>query len=150
MSERADFDSFILPIAFEAVRTSELEYITRIQVVESISTAIVAPINVPGITMFDATFGVRDNPEDPIREDHSIEAGTNYLQGILRVSLTDDLHIEPDECFTLTASTRNDFGQSAPCNDNDDDSATSYFCEHTVCIEDDDGMLYPVEAFSLY
>ena len=54
------------------------------------------------------------------------------------MTIRNDFFIEEEECFTIGI-----FNQEVPgglqftCSDGID--ATNFFCEHTICIEDDDG-----------
>ena len=120
-----------------AEKTSELLYVSIVHLVESKSNATVNP-NTNQIETFDAIFGHRDDPGDPLQEVHLLRSGERRYQDI-QLSIRNDFLIENEECFTLSISTRNEFGQEALCNADDDSSASSYFCEHTICIEDDDG-----------
>ena len=138
ISERTDVPVDVYRIAIEvsAERTSELIHTSTIYVVES-KTATVESFSSHSL-FYDALFGTIVVPGDPLQEVHLLRSGERRYQDI-QLSIRNDFLIENEECFTLSISTRNDFGQEALCNADDDSSASSYFCEHTICIEDDDG-----------
>ena len=65
----------------------------------------------------------------------------------LRASVRNDFTIEDEECFTLRVSLYgSDRREVVKCNEDDNIDAESYYCEHTVCIEDDDGMCVIAEV----
>ena len=138
ISERTDVpvDAYRIAIEVSAERTSELIHTSTIYVVES-KTATVESFSSHSL-FYDALFGNIVVPDDPLQEVHLLRSGERRYQDI-QLSIRNDFLIENEECFTLSISTRNDFGQEALCNADDDSSASSYFCEHTICIEDDDG-----------
>ena len=58
----------------------------------------------------------------------------------LTAFIRDDLRPENEECFTIRILPVDVLGRRELFSCNDDDSgADNYFCEHTICIEDDDG-----------
>ena len=138
ISERTDVPVDVYRIAIEVSteRTSELIHTSTIYVVES-KTATVESFSSHSL-FYDALFGTIVVPGDPLQEVHLLRSGERRYQDI-QLSIRNDFLIENEECFTLSISTRNHFGQEALCNADDDSSASSYFCEHTICIEDDDG-----------
>ena len=98
-------------------------------------------------TDYDARFGHRpnpNNPSDPLETTHILNVGTDEL-GIyreLRTTIFPDVHPEEDECYviniflidTVTGGGRANY----KCNDNTN-NPDDFFCDHTVCILDDDG-----------
>lgn len=140
ISERTDVPVDVYRIAIEVSteRTSELIHTSTIYVVESKSTATVESSSSQSLFIFDAVFGTRVVPGDPLQEVHLLRSGMRRYQKDVHLFIINDFLPEHEECFTLSISTRNDFGQEALCNADDDSSASSYFCEHTICIEDDD------------
>ena len=129
-------DAIIIAIEVSTERTSELIHTSTIYVVES-KTATVESFSSHSL-FYDALFGTRVVPGDPLQEVHLLRSGMRRYQKDVHLSIINDFLAEHEECFTLSISTRNDFGQEALCNADDDSSASSYFCEHTICIEDDD------------
>ena len=87
---------------------------------------------------YDALFGISYDPEDPLEDARVISPGETALRGEVIVNIRNDFVIEEEECFTIGI-----FNEEVPdsvqftCNDEDD--ATNFFCQHTICIEDDDG-----------
>ena len=106
------------------------------RVEESISTATVESIVFTGST-YDVLFGVRDNPGDPIDSVQLLHPGQGVLQRP-RVFIRDDFIVEDEECFTIRVTFEGIPGRAEfTCDDGA--GATNFFCEHTICIEDDDG-----------
>ena len=120
-----------IPVTASSIATREYEISFKLL---SSSTAIVDPFAVTNIN-FDALFGSRDNAGDPLQEIHLLNAGQNQIPS-LRVSIRNDFAIEEEECFTISVSNVG----PAPFACNDAATATNYFCSHTICIEDNDGM----------
>ena len=99
---------------------------------------------------FDARFGDRrdpNNPLDPLETVRVLQKGRLEPQRPLAIIMFGDVRPELNECFTiniLTTGERTDFS----CNDNAD-NPDDFFCDHTICILDDDGQLgsnRPVDA----
>ena len=138
--EGEEYDLFPVSIALSVEGTSEREHEILFRV-ETDSTATVESVIYVGVD-FDATFGTRYDPEGPLEEVHLLYPGETEIQP-LRVTIKNDFLIEEQECFTLRA-----FIQEGPdgadftCNNGPD--ATDFFCEITICIEDNDGMLFDV------
>ena len=94
---------------------------------------------------FDATFGDRpnpNNPPDPLETTRLLQVG--HLEPVrpLRTTVFSDVRPEGDECYvinifiidTVTGGGRVNYD----CNDNDANPG-DFFCDHTICILDDDG-----------
>ena len=131
---------FPLPIHVATLRTAEREYPMYFRVQGASSSAIVEPIGAVVDPLYDATFGTRDTIRDPIKVFFVLEA----LQDTIpprTAFIRNDFRPEDQECFTICI-----FPGDVPdgrhyfldCN-GDDYGADNYFCEHTICIEDDDG-----------
>ena len=93
---------------------------------------------------YDATFGDRRNPNDPL---DPLETTRILHMGLLELwrlepIIFPDVHPEEDECFTINIfviDTQTDGGRvNYKCNLNED-NPDDFFCGHTVCILDDDG-----------
>ena len=135
-------DLFQLEINVTSARPSEREHpmVSRLQ--ESISNATVETL-LASSPVFDATFGLRENPDDPIETTRDLDPGSRTVQPLLLTAIRNDLIPEDTECFTIRI-----FHVDVPgrrelftCNE-DGVGADDYFCEHTICIEDDDGEFF--------
>ena len=88
----------------------------------------------------DVYFGDRadpNNPLDPLEANRTIEKDGFEPYRPLFTTILSDVRIELDECFTiniLTTGERTDFS----CNE-DEDNPEDFFCDHTICILNDDG-----------
>ena len=132
-------ESFPLPIHVATLRTAEREYsmIFRLQV--SSSSAIVEPIGGVVNPLYDARFGSRDTIDDPIEVFFVLEALEDTISP-LTAFIRNDLRPEYEECFTIRILPRDVHGHHVYSDCNEDDyCADNYFCEHTICIENDDG-----------
>ena len=96
-------------------------------------------------TDFDARFGDRPNPnnaEDPLETTRILVVGHLVPLRQLRTTIFPDLRKEEDECYiinifiidTVTGAGRVNY----ECNENED-NPEDFFCDHTICILDDDG-----------
>ena len=133
-------DTFLLSISVAALRTSEIEHEIILRHQEQQSTAIVGTI-FGGAVNSDAIFGSRINPGDPIQVFTILRPGQSALQPINAI-VVQDFRVEDEECFTIRLYF-SDFpgSREAVVTCNDDDGATDFFCEHTICIQDDDGTI---------
>ena len=137
--EIPNVDTFPLFLGVSNIRTAERLHIMTFRYQEASSTAIVEPLIAQINPDFDALFGSRDLPTDPIEVTIDLEAGEDTLPP-LRVQIRNDFVAEPDECFSIRILPVDVMGRRElfTCNE-DDTGATSFFCEHTVCITNDDG-----------
>ena len=132
------FDFFPLPIDVATLRTAEREHPMIFRLQMSSSSAIVEPPGTGNIFV-DALFGSRDDTDGPIDVFLVLDA----LDDVIRsrtAFIRNEFYIEETECFTIRI-----FPVDVPgrhelflCN-KDDVGATNYFCQTTICIEDDDG-----------
>ena len=133
--------SYSIEIEVASPRVSERFHGITIRHNEQLSTAVVESF--VGVNDFsDALFGVRDRSRDPLEDQVDLEPGQTTLRQV-SASIILDFRIELEECFTLQLYFDQTPGARVPlvtCNA--DDSSTNFFCEHTVCIEDDDGMYF--------
>ena len=89
---------------------------------------------------FDARFGDRPNPNnpfDPLEAARILQKGHLEPLSPLRAVIYSDFRPEEDECFTITIFVR-DTGRDFMCNENQN-NPDDFFCEHTICILNDDG-----------
>ena len=138
-AEDPTMELFQIRIALATLRTAEREHAMTIRVQESSSTAIVEPLLSQTDPDFDAIFGNRDNPGQPIREAVVVQAEQSTIPSLISF-IRNDFVPEDDECFTIRI-----FPDDVPgrrelfmCNE-DSAGADNYFCQHTICIIDDDG-----------
>ena len=97
-------------------------------------------------TDFDARFGDRPNPnieDDPLEITRVLQVGHLEPLRPLWTTIFSDIRPEGDECYvinifiidTVTGGGRVNYD----CNVNEDKTTDDFFCDHTVCILDDDG-----------
>ena len=131
------FDVWLLPIEVATVRTAEREHPMIFRVQGAISSAIVEPIGDVVNQLYD---GTRNNTGDPIEEFFILEALEDTIDNPIAF-IRDDLRPEDEECFTIRIIPVDVPGHRELFTCNEDDSgADNYFCQHTICIMDDDGM----------
>ena len=123
-----------------ASRISELEYETIVQLLEPKKDAIVVPFDEMADQGFDALFGFETIPGGSLIEVVYWPAIAYSTLSTAFALVVNDIIIEDEECFTLSVSSSNILGENV-CNDGERDE-TFYFCEHTICIEDNDGKEY--------
>ena len=135
-----DFTTRLIDVATE--RTSERRHIIVFRYLENRSTAIVQSFFTQRPDpFFDAHFSNVDS--DPFEEIFFLEPGRSSIPSRF-TDIRNDFRPEEDECFTIGIFAT-DIGsrrESFSCNDEPD--ATNYFCDHTICILDDDGRLLRV------
>ena len=134
--EGEDLFPFDIDVAILRLAEREHRMLFRLQ---SGGTAIVEPDNDRVNAFLDATFGRRNTPEHPIETDRSLRPFNNNFPS-LRAEIRNDLRPEDEECFTIRILPVIVPGRQElfSCNE-DDTGSTNYFCETTICIEDDDG-----------
>ena len=132
-------DVWLLPIEVATVRTAEREHPMIFRVQEASSSAIVEPIGAVANPLYDAIFGTRDNIGEPIEEFFNLEALQDTIPS-LTTFIRNDRRPEDEECFTIRIHPVDAPGRRElfACNE-DDSGADNYFCQHTICIMDDDG-----------
>ena len=129
-----DLLQIIIPVAIE--RISGRTHTVIFRLIESTSQAIVeSPLTIN--PLFDAIFGFRSNPEGPLEVRLSITSGVSEIPSLL-VNIRNDFVIEEEECFTIRTIVPD--GSQFTCNSGA--GATNFFCDHTICIEDDDGKYF--------
>ena len=134
------FDIYQLLVHVATLRTSERDHLMIFRYLESSSTAIVEPLD-SSTANSDVIFGIRGSPNDPIEVHLDLEAGESLIQPLF-VSIRNDFVPEEEECFTLRIIPADVPGRDElfTCNE-DGENADNYYCEHTICIADDDGKL---------
>ena len=135
-------DFFRIKIGVATLRTAEREHpmVFRLQ---SGGTAIVEPGNIQGNPRLDVIFGTRYPFDDdaPIQEEFYLERLVAIIPS-LSADIRNDMRSEEEECFTIRIFPVDIPGRRElfDCNE-DEDGATNFFCETTICIEDKDGKL---------
>ena len=128
---------FTIDIDVATLRPSEREHTMAFRVQLSASTAIVESKNDQSNPHLDAVFGTRDYPDDPLQQRFTLQHLADTVPS-LTVKIRDDIRHEYEECFTIRIFQTYAWRDLLSCNEYED-GATNYFCEITICIEDDDG-----------
>ena len=115
-------------------RISELNYNVYFRYQDVTSSAIVEPLGFSNVE-YDALFGEQLDSNEPIQELRQIKSGQTSTS--IQLMIFNDIIPEEEECFTLRILSADIPGvrELSECNENGD----SFFCEHTICIIDDDG-----------
>ena len=130
---------WLLSIEVAKVRTAEREHPMNFRLEVSSSSAIVEPIGAVANPLYDATFGSRHNIGDPIEVLFVLEALEDTIPS-QTAFIRNDRRAEDEECFTIRIFPVDVPGRRELFFCNDDNSGTdNYFCQHTICIMDDDG-----------
>ena len=125
----------IIPITVNVStnRISELNYTVYFRYQDVTSSAIVVPLSSNDVE-YDALFGERLDSNEPIQAFQKKRPGQNSTS--IELMIFNDIIPEEEECFTLRMQANDPSLWSWPkCNEQGD----SFFCEHTICIIDDDG-----------
>ena len=131
-------DLFEVEVNVASLRTAEREHPMVFRLKESSTNATIETFGASS-PVFDATFGLRVSPDGPIQESRDLIPGLLTVIPLI-TAIRNDFVPEDRECFSLrifpvdVAGRREQF----ECNE-DGIGADNYFCEHTICIEDDDG-----------
>ena len=134
-------DLFQLQIIVSSLRSAERVHPMVFRILESRTNATVETLT-PSSIIYDATFGRRDNPDDPIEFFWDLNPGERTVSQLL-TAIRNDFIPEERKCFTIGIFPVDVPGRRELFTCNEDSSgADSYFCEHTMCIEDDDGKCY--------
>ena len=136
-------DSLRLFINVITLRVSEREYRMLYRVLPSGTATVVSFVNFNMID-FDARFGASE--ADPIEQLDVLLPGQDFIIP-MPVQIINDIVPEDEECFSIQISPINIPGlrELFMCDFVDNTIPLNIFCEHTICIEDDDGkvVLYP-------
>ena len=136
-----------LSINVTSERKSEIDYFVGIRTVgyredtTSPTVAIVEAISEQFRIDFDAQFGNREDPKSAtsnLVETQNLFPGRKTLD-ILTVIIRDDSMPEETECFDLVLfrSDTEQMIENFMCNTESD--ADGFYCQHEICIADDDG-----------
>ena len=127
---------FEIKVDISTSRVSQREHPMVFRLQQSTSSASVVSEDDQTNPFLDAIFGTKTNPDGPIQEEFVLEALVDTIPS-LSVKIRNDFHIEEEECFTIRLFRVDipDRLELFECNDEGSNS----FCEHTICIEDDDG-----------
>ena len=140
-------DLFQLQIKVNSVRTAEREHPMEFRLLEGSTNATVETLT-PSSNIYDATFGQRDNLNDPIETDIDLLPGQR--SAVLLTAIRNDFIAEDLECYTIRIFPVDVLGRREVFTCYEDiDMADNYFCEHTICIEDNDGMFLKGSAIYL-
>ena len=131
-------DLCLIEIELSAERISEIEHYYQVFHQISISTAVVEPLIFDNTVDFDATFGSRNYPGDRI-ENHGVFEPLSDLIPPQRVFIKNDIRPESNESFTISIFSLVFHLDFFSCNNDYDEGATNYFCQHTITIIDNDG-----------
>ena len=141
-------DEFRLTYPVAALRISERDHLMTFRVLEGISTATVNTRQELGdfniLRNNDAVFGAEREENDPIEESRSLPLGSTTLPQELVTFIRGDFNVEDDECYTVRVFADNVPGVRQLFTCNSEANATNYFCEHEICIIDDDGKVYHI------
>ena len=136
-----DSDEFPLQIDVATLRVSEREHRMLYRVLSS-GTATVVSLEFRDNLDYDARFGTVQ--ADPIEQRDLLLPGRDFITP-LPTAIRNDLIPEDEECYTIQISPIDIPGlrELFVCDFVDTSSTPpmSFFCEHTICIANDDGKL---------
>ena len=135
------FDLFQLVINVSSVRTAEREHPMLFRLLESSTNATVEPL-IAESNIFDALFGLRANPDDPLEEIRDLPPGERTIPNnqLLVTTIRNDLVPEDLECYSIGILPIDVPGRRELFTCNEDSAMEdNYFCDHTICIIDNDG-----------
>ena len=126
----------LINVALSASRRAEREHPMVFRLQQSTTSAAVEPFGRVENPFFDALFGTRDHPDGHIQEEFVLQVLVDRILS-RRVDVRHDLRIEDEECLTIRIHAVDVPGRLElfECNE----EGSNYFCEHTICIQDDDG-----------
>ena len=134
-------DSFLVSIDLATLRVSERVHGMLFRLLASGAATVVSFASFFA-TDFDARFGGMEG--DPIEELDFLEPGEDTVAS-RRTQIINDFIPEDEECFTIRISPIDVPGLKFifMCDfvDMSTTPPTNYFCDHTICIKDDDGKI---------
>ena len=135
-------DGYYITVRINSAGSERRDYPVRIRVTSPINTTVEG-INIQFDPLFDVLFGSRLNIDDPITYDLNVP--TDVYSTSVSAFIRQDFTPEGLECFTLRISGIDapGFRDISSCNE-DSTHPTDYFCQHTICIQDDDGKTFIV------
>ena len=138
-------DLVTVTIAVSVSRRAQRDHPMVFRYEESTSTAVVEPANDVADISFDALFGTRFSPGDPIQEFFDLQSEQDAIPPLI-VSIRNDLLPEDEECLTIRIFPVDVPGRSQLFSCSEDSvGATNFFCKHTLCITDDDGKCFSID-----
>ena len=141
-------DEFRLTYPVAALRTSERDHVMTFRLLEGISTATVNTREELSdndvLRNNDAVFGEEREEDDPIEVSLTLPLGNTTLPQDLTTYIRNDFDPEGDECYTVRVFADGVPGVRQLFTCNSEANATNYFCEHEICIIDDDGKIYHI------
>ena len=141
-SQEGAVDLFQLQISVSSLRTAERVHPMFFRLLECCTNATVETL-IPASNVFDATFGSRANPDYPIAETMNLLPGKRTVSPPLVTAIRNDIIPEEIECYTIRIFPVDVSGRRELFTCNQDSAGSdSYFCKHTICIEDDDGKYF--------
>ena len=138
------FDLFQLVINVSSVRTAEREHPMLFRLLEASTNATVESLTSLN-NIFDARFGLRENPDDPLEETRDLLPGERTIPSnqLLVTTIRNDLVPEDLECYSIGILPIDVPGRRELFTCNEDSAMEdNYFCDHTICIIPDDGELF--------
>ena len=137
-------NEFLVFIDLATLRVSEREHRMLYRLLASGGATVVSFASFFA-TDFDARFGGMEG--DPIEEMDFLDPGENMVTS-RRTQIINDFIPEDEECFTIQISPIDIPGlrELFMCDfvDMSTTPPTNYSCEHTICIEDDDGKIITI------
>ena len=136
----SDNETFPLSIGVSTMRTSERTHTIVFRYQQSSSSAIVETLTEQNDPEYDALFGTRQNNSHNSIEEILILAPGSDIILLLWTYIKSDNHPEDQECYTISIVSTDIKGvrELFTCNE-DENNSTKFFCDHTICIDDDDG-----------
>ena len=137
-SSAPEGDFFPTDVDVATLRTAERVHPMVFRLQMSTSSATVEPVGGLINPLLDAVFGTRDELDGPVEERFDLERLVDTIPP-LSVGIRNDMIDEGEECFTIRIFPVDVPGRRELFSCNGDNlGATNYFCETTICIEDDD------------
>ena len=129
---------FPVSIAVATERMAEREHPMIFRVQLDSSSAVMEPLTGQNNADNDAVFGRRYINDEPLEQEYVLEALVDTIPS-LTTYIRNDFRPEDVECFTIEIIPADVPGRRELfyCNENDSVEG-NYFCETTICIEDDD------------
>ena len=139
-------DEFRLTYDVAALRTSERDHLMTFRLLESSSTATVNTRqelqDVDVLRNNDAVFGEQREENKTIEVSLLLPLGKTTLLQDLPTFIRADIKAEDNECYSVQIFADDVPGVRQLFTCNSEANATNYFCEHEICIIDDDGKVY--------
>ena len=129
-----------LSIHVSTMRTSERNHTIVFHYQKSSNTAVVGTFTQQDDPEYDALWIDADIPPDEsIVVTHILNPGNSMIPS-LTTMVCNDSFPEDRECYTISIIVTDIEGvrELFTCN-GDESNPTAFFCDHTICIDDDDG-----------